>query len=132
MNLKIEWPANKGVDRRRLLVVLAFGVAAIWGGSYWLTQGEIVIRQGESKRRPAPVVTSAKSNEVTGRIAGDHLLFYPFCAAWIALGATMVTLTTAALVRGKSWLDILAFWSLAAVLPLGFLTVLTAILVKRG
>ena len=130
MNWKMNWTMNAGVDRRLLFVVLAFGAAAIWGGSYWLKEGEIAIRQGNSGRHP--VATTSSPGQVAGRIAGDHVLFYPFCAAWIGLGATMVTLATAALIRGQVWLDILSFWSLAAILPLGFLTVLTAILVKPG
>ena len=32
----MNWKMNAGVDRRFLFAVLAFGVAAIWGGSYWL------------------------------------------------------------------------------------------------
>jgi hypothetical protein len=130
MSWKMTWAVNTGVDRRFLWAVLAFGAAAIWGGSYWLKEGEIAIRQHNSGRRP--VVTTSSPGEVTGRIAGDHVLFHPFCAAWIGLGVTIVTLSTAALIRGKVWLDVLAFWSGAAILPLGFLTVLTAILVKSG
>ena len=130
MNWKMNWSMNAGVDRRFLFVVLAFGAAAIWGGSYWLKEGEIAIRHSNSGRRQA--VKTSSPGEVAGRITGDHVLFYPFCAAWIGLGVTMVTLTTAALIRGQRWLDVLSFWSLAAILPLGFLTVLTAILVKPG
>jgi hypothetical protein len=130
MSWKISWTMNAGVDRRFLWAVLAFGAAAIWGGSYWLNEGEIAIRQHSGGRRP--VVTTSSPGEVAGRIAGDHVLFYPFCAAWIGLGATIVTLSTAALIRRKVWLDVLAYWSCATILPLGFLTVLTAILVKSG
>lgn len=130
MSWKINWTVNTNADRRLLFVVLAFGAAAIWGGSYWLKEGEIAIRQ--SSRSRYPVAMTSHPGEVTGRIAGDHVLFYPFCAAWIGLGLTMVTLTAAALIRGQVWLDVLAFWSLAAILPLGFLTILTAILVKPG
>ena len=130
MNWKMTWTMNAVVDRRLLFVVLAFGAAAIWGGSYWLKEGEIAIRHSNSGRRQA--VKKSSPGEVAGWIAGDHVLFYPFCAAWIGLGVTMVTLATAALIRGQRWLDVLSFWSLAAILPLGFLTVLTAILVKPG
>lgn len=130
MNWKMTWKVNTNVDRRFLWAVLAFGAAAIWGGSYWLSEGEIAIRQADSARRP--VVATSSPGAVAGRIAGDHVLFYPFCAAWIGLGITIVTLATAALIRGRVWLDVLAFWSAAAILPLGFLTVLTAMLVKSG
>jgi hypothetical protein len=130
MKWKMEWTMNSGVDRRFLFVVLAFGAAAIWGGSYWVNEGEIAIRQGNSAKRP--LVTTSSPGEVAGRITGEHVLFYPFCAAWIGLGVTMVTLSTTALIRGNLWLDVLSYWSLAAILPLGFVTVLTAILVKPG
>jgi hypothetical protein len=130
MSWQMSWSINRRVDRRYLFVVLAFGAAATCGGGYWLNEGEIVIRNGNRGRRPA--VTASSPGEVAGRIAGDHVLFYPVCAAWIGLGATMTTLATAALIRGKIWLEVLAFWSLAALLPLGFLTVLIAILVKSG
>jgi hypothetical protein len=127
MGWKINWTMHSGADRRLLFVVLAFGAAAMWGGRYWLREGEIAIRRGNGAMKP--VVTTSSSGEVAGRIPGDHVLFYPFCAAWIGLGASMVTLATAALVRGKVWLDVLSFWSLAAILPLGVVTILTAILV---
>ena len=130
MSWKITWTLNRRVDRCYLFVVLAFGAAAIWGGGYWLNEGEIVIRNGNWDRRQA--VTTSTPGEVAGRIAGDHVLFYPVCGAWIGLGITMATLATAALIRGKVWLEVLSFWSLAAALPLGLLTVLTAILVKPG
>jgi hypothetical protein len=130
MNWNLTWTVNTNVDRRFLFAVLAFGAAAIWGGSYWLSQGEIAIRQANSTRRP--VVATSNPGAVVGRIAGDHVLFYPVCAAWVGLGVTIMTLATAAIIRGKVWLDVLAFWSAAALLPLGFLTVLTAMLVKPG
>jgi hypothetical protein len=75
---------------------------------------------------------TSNRGEVTGRIASDHVLFYPFCVAWIGLGVTMLTLSIAAVIRRQVWLDVLAFWSLAAALPLGFLTILTSMLTKSG
>jgi hypothetical protein len=94
MGWKMTWAVNTKPDRRLLWAVLAFGAAAIWGGSYWLQQGEIAIRQTASGRQR--VVATASPAEVAGRIAGDHVLFYPFCAAWIGLGVAIVTLRTAA------------------------------------
>jgi hypothetical protein len=129
MGWQITWTRNAGIDRRYLFVVLAFGAAAIWGGIHWLREGEITIRQGNRNQQ---AVAPSSEGKVAGRIPGEHVLFYPFCAAWIGLGITMVTLTIAAFIRRQERLDRLSFWSLAAVLPLGFLTVLAAILVKSG
>src|SRR5689334_7192941 len=52
MSWNVTWHTNtEQVDRRLLWVVVAFGAAAIWGGGYWLTQGEIAIRHSEADRR---------------------------------------------------------------------------------
>lgn len=132
MKLSIDMPTHAQVDRRFLWVVLAFGMAAIWGGSYWLQQGEIAIRSTDAAQRSAPVARHASAPDAAARIAGDHPLFYPLCIAWLGLGGTMLALATAALIRGKIWLDVLSAWSLAAVLPLGFLTLAVVYLFKSS
>jgi hypothetical protein len=78
-----------------LLVVFVFGIAGVCVGLNWLSSGNIVIRQGQSRigaggasPRPAP-----QSNApVAGSIGVDSGLYYPLCLSWIGLGIAMVAL----------------------------------------
>jgi hypothetical protein len=79
-------------DRLLVLVVFIFGLAAIGGSSYWLNEGSITIRQGQRGGSVAPANPNAP---IAGQIAGDHFLFYPVCAVWELLGASMVILSNA-------------------------------------
>jgi hypothetical protein len=84
-------------DKRFLIVVLVFGIVGTAAGVRWLSHGEIVVRRGQTRvgvgqSRPPPAPRPAAP--AAGRIGGDHALFYPICLAWVALGVSMVALSS--------------------------------------
>lgn len=112
----------KQSDKRVLLIAaLVFGLAATAASAQWLSSGEIVIRQGTSQG-----VQPTTQGPVAGRIQSDHALFYPVCAAWGLLGLAMLVLTPLAYFRNDEFLMKLSAYTCAAILPLGFATVLVA------
>jgi hypothetical protein len=107
-------------DKRILLIAaLAFGFAATAASVRWLNIGEIVIRQNTSDKTQATT-----EGPVTGRITSSNPLFYPVCGAWGLFGLTMLVLTPLAYFRNNEFLLRLSAYVCAAILPLGFGTVL--------
>ena len=108
-----------------LMVALIFGVVVTAAGTRWLAVGEIAIREGDSSSRS--VAAQPVSQKVAGRIVSTDLLYYPTCAAWIGLGASLVVLSTTAFFTARVLYAKLTAYALASVLPLGFGTVAAAI-----
>ena len=83
-------------DKRWLLiVVLVFGALGAAAGFRWLSSGSIVIREGETQvgvGGPPPHPVPRRNAPAAGTITADHLLYYPLCGTWIALGVCMVVL----------------------------------------
>ena len=140
MSLRVSFePAPKASrsDKRWVIIaVLVFGVLGVCAGFHWLSSGEIVIRQGESYSGPAshsgrraavPQPASRSDAPVAGSIAANNLLFYPLCALWIGLGASMVALSALCALSSKALYFILSAFSCLAFLLLAFGTVAAAI-----
>jgi hypothetical protein len=105
----------KQSDKRFLIIAaLVFGLVTTAVSVRWLNTGEIVIRR-DNERGP-----------VVGRITSDHAMFYPVCAAWVLYGVSMLVLPPLAYFRRDEFLMKLTAYTLAAILPLGFATVLVA------
>ena len=117
-------------DKRFLIVVLVFGIVGTAAGVRWLSHGEIVVRRGQTRvgvgqGRPPPAARPA--GPAAGRVGGDHLLYYPICVAWIALGASMVALAALSFFTGNVTCLKLSAYSCLAVLLLGFATLAAAL-----
>ena len=113
-----------------ILAVFVFGILGASAGVYWLSTGNIVIRQGESysgprARGPRPV--PRPDAPVAGSIGAGNVIFYPLCLAWIGLGVAMVALSALAVVRSQVLYFVLSALSCLAFLLLAFGTVAAAI-----
>jgi hypothetical protein len=107
-----------------LLFVLVFGVVAIGASVHWFNEGSIVIRSNDNVNAAK---TGRPAGPPAGVIAGDHVMYYPLCIAWGALGAMMLLFAAAAALTGQLPFFKLAAYACAAILPLGFATVFIAI-----
>ena len=115
---------NEKPDKRFLIVVLVFGLAASGASAHWLNSGEIAIRSGAAEGAPQ------HGGRIVGQIAGDRVLFYPICIAWALLGVTMIALSGLAFVRNETVLMKLSAYACAALLLLVMTTSLAAWLLK--
>jgi hypothetical protein len=117
-------------DKRFLIVVLIFGIVGACAGSYWLSSGSIVIRQGGSRsgvggKLPPPRPQSGA--RVAGNIGANDALYYPLCVLWVGLGVAMVALSALSFLSSNVLYLKLSAYSCLAILLLAGATVAAAI-----
>ena len=108
-----------------LLAVLVFGLCAICASGSWLNEGKITIRGKPGRGATAPLA----SGRAVGEIRAEHPLYYPVIATWLLLGVALLGLAPCAWLTQDERLMKASAYTLAAILPLGFLTVGLAMLV---
>ena len=97
-------------DKRLLIGVLFFGIAAVWTGSDGLSAGNFVIYESQS----------SGSGPVAGVIGADNVLYYPLCVTWLVLGVSMIALSALSFFSSNaSYLKLSSFSLLAFMLLAG-------------